>query len=659
MGPRITTIEQQSRILRKVDLAARIRELKEFAGNPCHDPSTGKFCETAGPGSDGGDQGKGQLEGYDIRGKPIAGTQAWLDAHGVSKKLFESRPYIPYSNTPEGIKAINVEYGGNVGNNRLFRRVASQSDGFLMKRNPVPESPDGPILAEARPNKNVSIDPSKRAYKQKIAENARQHADAVKNYTPKQAVAEQRKKVADLEQRVVEAKRATPKSIMKDAENRLAHAEANLREAKAGGDPATAQAAKKERDAAKRGLPKAEQRADDFVPGRDEFNAKRNLATAKEKLAAAEADPPAFLETLKKSSERNAVQAKKQFEKTEVKYIFPKGPEASRLDIHPDPTNVKNFVDGDGRVYWAMEGCIKADSILTSIKKEGETGASVVSNPSVTLWRNTETDWVAKKHLQGRDVILIPDADGEKNPAVRNEARSLQAALITKGVGRVVIAAPPLTKRGGIEAITLPSGAKDQRKGVDDHLGAGKGKLSELTYHDRTIPKINLKGYVIRPQARANTEDTLRAISSIAGERGSGAISKDMLASASGLKRTTADDAKKRLVNLGLIDVEYVIDPIEASRGRKVQVMSDKRINTLVRKGVISRPDFSSPYVNFDIDESPVYTIRKPEHITTEGPAKPLSSLPALSSPGERVVRTSEGAARYGVSIGQPIPEEG
>lgn len=192
-------------------------------------------------------------------------------------------------------------------------------------------------------------------------------------------------------------------------------------------------------------------------------------------------------------------------------------------------------------------------------------------------------------------------------------------------------------------------------------MGLGKGTLGQLTYHERTTPEINLNKYVIRPQARANTEDALRAVSSIVGQKGSGTISKDMLAQASGLPRTTAVDARNRLVNLGLIDVEYVIDPGEASQGRKVQVMSNKRVRELVRKKVISEPDFSSPFVNFDIDESPVYTIRKREHITTEGPARPLSSLPPLSRPGDRIVRTKAGAARYGVSVGKkiPTPEEG
>lgn len=659
MSPVVLTIwDDQSRIVAKQQLATRV---EEFA-NPCHNTSDGRFCSTGGKAAGAGAEAKGpikQLEGYDDRGKPIAGEQPWLDAHGVSREVFESRPYTPFGPTPEGLKAIDKEYGASQANQLLFRRVASQTDGFLMERNPVPGSPEGPILAEARPNKNVAIDPGKRAYKKKIADNAADFAKQTETFTPQQAVDHQRAKVAELEKRVLEAKKATPKSIRQDAENRVKHTQDKLREARASGDVAAIEEAMRERDSAKRGLPKAEQRAADFVPGRDEFNAKRNLKTAKDKLAIAEADPEAALTSLQKAAAKNATSTKKQFDKTEVKYIFPKGPEASRLDIHIDPTNVKNFTEGDGRVYWAMEGCIKADSVLTSIKKEKETGASVVSNPSVTLWRNPETEWAAKKHLQGRDVILIPDADGVKNPAVMNEARALQAKLLNDGVGRVIIASPPLTKRGGIETLTLPSGAKDERKGVDDHLGLGKGTLGELTYHDRQIPEIKLDKYVIRSQARANTEDTLRAISSIVGERGSGAISKDMLTAASGLPRTTADDAKKRLRDLGLIDVEYVIDPVEASQGRKVQVMSDKRIKELVRKRVISEPDFSTPYVNFDIDESPVYTIRKREHLTLEGPALKLSALPRLSNPGDRIVRSRAGAARYGVGIGQKIPEGG
>lgn len=427
-------------LLTKQQLVARILEIQEFA-NPCHNESDGRFCET--PGGPATKPGIKQLDGYDARGKPVAGGQAWLDAHGVSKKVFDSRPYTAFGGSPEGLRAIDKEYGDNPGNQRLFRRVANQTDGFLMERNPVPDSPYGPILAEARPSNNVAVDPGKRAYKRTIAENRANFAQRVQSFTPEQAVEHQRNKVAELEQRVVDAKKASPKRIMKEAKGRLEATEANLQRAKAGGDLGVIEAAKRERDAAKRAIPKAQQRADDFVPGRDEFNAKRNLATAREKLVTSESDPKGALESLKKSTKRDAASAQKQFEKTEVKYIFPKGPEASRLDIHTDPTNVRNFTEGDGRVYWAMEGVIKADSVLTAVKKERETGASVVSNPSVTLWRNDETSWVAKKHLQGRDIVLIPDADGVKNPAVMNEARSLQALLESKGVGRVTIAAPP------------------------------------------------------------------------------------------------------------------------------------------------------------------------------------------------------------------------
>jgi hypothetical protein len=90
-----------------------------------------------------------------------------------------------------------------------------------------------------------------------------------------------------------------------------------------------------------------------------------------------------------------------------AKYIFPLGDGAKRLDVNPLAWPL--FV-GASRVFFCLEGCIKADAILSA-------WVAVFSVPSVTLWQARELTGFLT-YLRGKEVIIVCDADWYENPAV-------------------------------------------------------------------------------------------------------------------------------------------------------------------------------------------------------------------------------------------------
>jgi hypothetical protein len=151
---------------------------------------------------------------------------------------------------------------------------------------------------------------------------------------------------------------------------------------------------------------------------------------------------------------------------------------AKRIDMHHMAVELFDSADV---VFFALEGCLKADSILTAIKRSGMS-ASVLSVPSVTLWRAPELDDVIEKYMQRRLVFIVPDADWAKNDLVIFQARCLQTYLEKRGI-RAEVAAPPLDDK---REITKDRNGKEL-KGVDDWLAAGH-ELEGMTVLVRTPP---------------------------------------------------------------------------------------------------------------------------------------------------------------------------
>lgn len=364
-----------------------------------------------------------------------------------------------------------------------------------------------------------------------------------------------------------------------------------------------------------------------------------------------------------------------------AKYLFPAGDNnAARVDLPPNKDNVENFLHGTGRVYIAMEGTLKTDSVLTALIASGalKKGDCVIGVPSVTLWQSPEMKWVADNFLKGKDgnpgreVVLMPDADGVTNPMVINQARALEGLLEGRGAGHVIVATPPLINGDEIQHVTLPSGGEEKLKGVDDFLGAGRGSLDGLAYADRTVTipsfqegkmldlAIN-KGGASKVTVLDQMQNALRAIALVAGPSGTVRLGSRSIGAAIGASHTTAQSMTERLQNMGLLKVEYLHD------------MGPKRIQELVDQAVLPRVKAAdgSWKLNteaekitynghtFDLaDElkSPVYTIVDPAQRAVDGPSGFVGDI---RSGGEKVVRSADEASKYGQPIGSIIAGKG
>jgi hypothetical protein len=169
---------------------------------------------------------------------------------------------------------------------------------------------------------------------------------------------------------------------------------------------------------------------------------------------------------------------------------------AARIDMHP--MALEKFA-GAEVVYFCIEGCIKADAILSA-------GGAVLSVPSVTLWDTPELEDPAfrERFLAGKTIVIVPDADWHKNSRVIMQARFLQTALAYHGL-TAIVAAPP-------EEVYE---ANPQIKGVDDFLGLYDGKLENLEVVENIVPMERIHDLVAelhlahsRPRADAIARDT-------------------------------------------------------------------------------------------------------------------------------------------------------
>lgn len=756
--------------------------------NKCHNPEDGKFCSAPGAGKGitvssrpdpDGVPTKGEVpekrgkrgaslrdphegtrtidgvRGYDKNGKPVPGTDAYLEAHNISRDLFESRPYIKYeaSKTDPALLEAYPKDKYPKGH-KLFTTTAEdtdppQSGGYIMYKSPAPESPHGDIAPQIRPNAPVVTDKGERAKARTVLENSKKRLDVLEKTTPAQLVKERKLEVKRAKEDLARAEKATPEMVKQESTKNFEAAKAKFAKIKeTADDPLVVAEARKELNREKRLHEKTLKRAEKPTFKEALIETKSlHLKSAENQLKNAIEDPEGALNDAIRRQKGIIKREANTYEKTAAKYLFTPGVTSARIDVSQDPQNIKNLTKGKGRIYLAMEGSIKNDAILTAIRKEDPT-AAVVNVPSVTLWQQknlapeipNEMGWFAQKYAKGRDVILIPDADGVKNNAVMSQAKALKSALLQNGAGQVYLATPPL-KPGTtrvVEEFRLPSGKLEERKGIDDHLGAGRGTLGQLRYKTFTeYPDYDLTSYTkaggatgkekMSAGAQKNAEKVLAAISGLVEDRGVATIPLKTLNQTAGFResqRTSARDARNTLERLGIIKVEYVYDSKALGRGERVlnPNMSAKRRDDLVRQGVIKEPHIYKKYVEVSFDESPVITIQKPEYIiksskvhtgalselpdwnppkTFKGWTSAVTNRPDTTGiaskqevnhnkfvakntakraaartadkvvegrttkerlaakkapPGRRLVRTEEGARRYGVPIGQPVP---
>lgn len=626
-------------------------------------------------------------EDYDAKGKPIPGTDSWRDAHGISKQVWDTRPMTRWTDSKDPLfDEVYKDFPPN--QKRFAKKIAGQSSGFIMERKAVPGAVEAgfePLTPQARPDIKIVTDGRTKAKAERELRGAIIRAETVNNpsFTGADVIAERQARVNRAKTEVTRIKTGQYEEITQKALDNKDLAQAKFDKAKKTGDPVKIDAAKKafnEADWAAKDAKRVSKLLEKD-PGRAIKIAEQEQDRAEKALGIAKADPEKAVKNVREYAADQIIVKQEKIQNVAVKYVFPPGEgSASRIEAHQDAQNLKNLTQGNGKVYFIMEGNIKADAALTQIKKE-DPKAAVVSVPSVTAWPDKETNWVAKTYLQGRDVILVPDSDGVNNPAVTMQAVKLAGKLRSNGVDNVLVAAPPLVKIRGklsVETLHYPTGAEDHRKGLDDHLGLGKGTLGDLTFSDTPLPKFNLtelsKANKIRRQSVPNSNKSLEAISALAGERGAGKISHKSIEQYSGLASSSVNDSVKQLEKMGLIKVHHIFDPKLLGQGRRVQVLEYDEIKRITKKAGAKMPNLDIKYVD-DVNNheiSPIIEILDNKFITRTGPSYNLASkyknlktskgtpkpgATGAIKPGRRTVQTAEGAKLYNLPIGSTIPE--
>jgi hypothetical protein len=275
-----------------------------------------------------------------------------------------------------------------------------------------------------------------------------------------------------------------------------------------------------------------------------------------------------------------------------AKYLFPSGDGAMRIDVHP---LALPLIRERSRVFFVIEGCIKADAILSA-------GEAVLSVPSVTLWNAPELRRVAARYLSGKTVYIVPDNDWVENPLVITQAMLLRSFLRRLGI-EAHIASPPYPGP----------------KGVDDLLAAG-GTVDDLLVFEREAPA-GLPRWI---KSRSRRRDTARRDAEIAeslvlhAENGIFYGSPRKLATIWNMQPKSVARAVQRLLEMEAVAVDK---PLEIARWQWV----------------------TNEYRNPDWEwvDRPTITIR-PELRAIQGPPKRLGDLD-----GEILRATQDGTPEW------------
>jgi hypothetical protein len=215
---------------------------------------------------------------------------------------------------------------------------------------------------------------------------------------------------------------------------------------------------------------------------------------------------------------------------------------AERLDIHPWATE---RLEAARLVYFGIEGCLKADSILTAILKE-DRPESVFSVPSVSLWGAPELPKFVEKRLNGKPVVIVPDADWIYNPLVMEQARLCRTYLRRYGLDAYV-AAPPYDR--------LDEGIK----GVGDYLGKGDGTLDELMVQERRVNEYALTVFVAQRMLNRKTKErAFRALSGLAAHASEDGVYRGTLAKLAwvmGVDRKQVERGLRNLEEFGAVEI--------------------------------------------------------------------------------------------------------
>jgi hypothetical protein len=179
----------------------------------------------------------------------------------------------------------------------------------------------------------------------------------------------------------------------------------------------------------------------------------------------------------------------------EAKYVLLG--EGSRLDLHP---LARRLLPKAEVVFFVLEGTPKTDAVISA-------GGVAIGVPSVTCWDEGELCAFAHEHLQGKTVLIVPDADWATNWQVERQALKIRTLLRRRAI-EAHVCAPP---HDGLPFY----------KGIDDHLGAGL-TLGDLAIEGREPPIDRIREAVgnVRYQRRERAAHAIEDLSLYADESG-------------------------------------------------------------------------------------------------------------------------------------------
>jgi hypothetical protein len=216
---------------------------------------------------------------------------------------------------------------------------------------------------------------------------------------------------------------------------------------------------------------------------------------------------------------------------------------AKRVDVNPIVWQHGGFEQAE-QVFFVIEGCIKADAIISALLASGQPPA-VFSVPSVSLWEATypaEEDTIhfgdelaafAHRHLLDKLVCIVPDADAHTKHEVMTQALLCRSVLRKLGAKAEIVLPPDDRLDKGI-------------KGVDDYLGKGGGTLAEMVwYRKEPPPREVIRDWLVQRREQPwhargllRAIDTLQVLATHAGEQGEFSASLRLLARATSQRRT-------------------------------------------------------------------------------------------------------------------------
>lgn len=422
--------------------------------------------------------------------KPLKQPGDIFTKRGISPEVRESRGYIPYG--PDNFEPVEEAYRDLSESQRKFvRKVARQSEGYLIKRYVPPGLDLPPIYPEIRPSNRVKT------------RNARfhWHGDDPSQEPPGLGYKREPKPKdgewsppTDLEKRNIHTAKSMRRHIDRDrgfdddhrGQNTNAiHSHADKVMAKYVHPPGNKDHCKWTHDHYEKRW-RHEHYAYKTARGRKKHLHKwhdgKDISGWHQHISPVNRDAKKLEE-----HERKYHDGKKDvrgFHKHTRDIIDPNNPIARRIDMQPWAAPL---FENTRQVFFGIEGCIKADSMLVFILKTGY-DASVLSVPAVGQWNAPELEKVVRRYLRGKRVFVVPDSDWREKgkEAVVGQAFLCSETLRRYGVEEVYVAAPP------VELYHTTKGADDEIKGVDDFLGAGYS-LDEMHVVERRMPEALLK----------------------------------------------------------------------------------------------------------------------------------------------------------------------